>query len=191
MEQRRIFIAIDLSADARREVAGHIENLRRAHPEIKVGWERPEKLHITIKFLGGTNTSILETLESKIADIGNSRNRFRLRLSSTGVFPSRSRPRILWIGLDGDVRVASDLGKEIDDVCQGLGFELERREFRSHITIGRIRDPGRSSQVVNMHLEARIEPVEFEVSEIVTYESKLQRTGSVYSVVSAARLLGG
>ena len=50
---KRIFAAIDISEEARRKVSAYIETLRRAFPRVRIGWEKTEKLHLTLKFLGG------------------------------------------------------------------------------------------------------------------------------------------
>src|SRR5688500_3039032 len=100
MGTRRIFIAIDISERARDVCTNHIENLRRAYPRLRVGWERPEKLHITVRFLGDVDDLKVPTLQSKLGAIASRNNAFRLRLSAPGVFPSPRRPRILWIGAD-------------------------------------------------------------------------------------------
>ena len=49
---KRIFIAVDIPDEARRIIASYIEELRRRFPNARVGWERPEKLHLTLKFIG-------------------------------------------------------------------------------------------------------------------------------------------
>ena len=73
----------------------------------------------------------------------------------------------------------------IENLCRDLGYEAETRDFTPHITIGRVRPTGAPSTLVDQHLSAQIEPVEFEVSSIVIYESILERTGSVYSKVDS------
>jgi len=113
---------------------------------------------------------------------------FNLRLSNPGVFPSSSRARILWLGVDDASNITSSLYKELDAVCGGLGFKSDPRKYQPHITIGRIREPGKARELVNEHLEKQIEPVEFKVAEIVLYQSDLQPAGSVYSVVARAML---
>ncbi|MEP6704312.1 MAG: 2'-5' RNA ligase family protein [Acidobacteriota bacterium] len=55
----------------------------------------------------------------------------------------------------------------------GLGWAKETRVFRPHITIGRVRDPEEAAAIAEVHLRTKMEPVEFEVAEIVIYESKL------------------
>lgn len=190
MRGKRIFLAIDLSKKAREICAEHVEGLRTRYKEANVGWERPEKLHVTLKFLGDTAEYTLRDLEEKIAEIAAHHKPFHMTIDRTGVFPNRSRPRILWIGLRDAGSRFTEIHRSIDEACGKLGLEADRKNFTAHVTVGRIRTPGRTEDLIESHLKAQIEPVEFEVADVVIYESKLQPTGSVYTVVSKSPLLG-
>jgi 2'-5' RNA ligase len=188
MAGRRIFSAIEISEAARTACVRHIETVRQSHPNVRVGWERPEKLHITMRFLGDTSESDLEKLRVEMAEIAATSGRFRLGLSGPGLFPSRRRPRIFWIGIEDRSVAVRPIYQRIENVSRDLGYKQETRPFAPHITIGRVRQTGAPATLVDAHLSAQIEPVEFEVSSIVIYESLLQRTGSVYSKVDSFQL---
>jgi 2'-5' RNA ligase len=188
MNERRIFLAITIPDPVRNVCDRHIDYLRTAFPNVRVGWEMTEKLHVTMKFLGNTGEDTLNALETGVAEIVAKHDAFRLRLSRTGLFPRESRPRVLWIGLEDRLQAVTPLYSELESLCEGLGYPKETKAFRPHVTIGRVRDPDTASALAACHLKTKIEPVEFEVPEIVIYESKLQTTGSVYSIISTAKL---
>ena len=188
MDDKRIFIGFDLSDAAKAACSSHIDGLRQKFPEVRVGWEQPEKLHITLKFLGNTPTDIHSQLEARVNEIAEKHAPFKLRLLRSGVFPRPSRPRVLWIGTEDRPPVIQPLYGELEAACETFEYPRDEKAFRPHITIGRIRDPYAAAELAEAHLEKKIEPVEFEVSEIVIYESKLQSTGSVYSTVSRHKL---
>ena len=188
MDDRRIFLALDLSDAARAACNAHIEKLRNRFPNVRIGWETPEKLHITVKFLGNTGSGGLAKLQAGVAELAAKHESFSLRLLRTGVFPRASRPRVLWIGTEDRTGTVQPLYAELEDVCGRLGYPKDARAFRPHVTIGRVRDPYESAELSAAHLETKIEPVQFEVAELVIYESKLQPTGSVYSRVASFRL---
>ncbi len=75
----------------------------------------------------------------------------------------------------------------LETECEKIGFKKEKRIYKPHLTIARLREPQKSKNLVQNHLENKFEPVSFEVSEIVIYESKLQPTGSIYKKVSSLR----
>ena len=188
MRDRRIFLALDISDAARAVCNAHLASLRDNFPKVRAGWERPEKLHMTLKFLGDTSADLLDKLQSVISEVAREHGPFQLRLSRPGVFPSRSRPRILWIGTEDPSGAVAPLYAEVEKTCRSFGFNPDDKQFRPHITIGRIRDPHGASDLVRTHLETEVEPVGFEVADVVIYESKLQPTGSIYSAVSRAKL---
>jgi RNA 2',3'-cyclic 3'-phosphodiesterase len=188
MSDRRIFLALDISDAARAACSAHIDSLRQDVRDVRVGWEREEKLHVTLKFLGDTTSNALEELQKRISDAASQHRRFQLCLSRPGVFPSKSRPRILWIGVDDPSGSIDPLHKDIDGICRHLGFESEAKRFHPHITIGRVRELQGASEFAAVHLRTPIESVQFDVTEIVIYESKLQPTGSVYTAISRVRL---
>jgi RNA 2',3'-cyclic 3'-phosphodiesterase len=190
MRGRRIFLAIDISDEALEICAAHVTDLRSGFPEVRVGWERPEKMHVTVKFLGDTTDKILKQMEIRMGEVLRDHAPFPLALSRTGVFPNQSKPRIIWIGLTDTDRRLERLHESVDEVCGELGYEKDTKRFTPHITIGRVREPQHASSLARTHLATDIGSIEFNVSEVVIYESKLQPTGSVYSRVSSIPLLG-
>src|SRR5690242_11955886 len=140
MDGKRIFLGIDISEAARAVCASHIDVLRRNYSQVRVGWERREKLHVTLKFLGPTSGTTLAELKILIAGVTERRSPFRLQLGATGSFPERGKPRVLWVGVKGEVDKLIDLQNEVEQVCSSVGFEREPKAFHPHITIGRVRD---------------------------------------------------
>ena len=191
MQHKRIFIAIDISAEARRVCSDHIDSLRKKFHEVRVGWERPEKLHITLKFLGAVDDVLFDKLKKIISNVASHYESFHLKLSNPGVFPSPSKPRILWLGLEDSSNVCSSIYRELETACVELGFKSDERKFKPHLTVGRMREPEKARVFAREHLEREIEPVEFKVSDLVIYQSDLKPTGSVYSVAYTAKLGSG
>ncbi|CAN5604816.1 RNA 2',3'-cyclic phosphodiesterase [soil metagenome] len=181
---KRIFVAIDISVEAKRKISSYIETLRHEFPKLRVGWEKTEKLHLTLKFLGDTEESKTVELSQAIEKIARENPSFKLRILETGVFPSMSNARILWLALKDEEGSLAKINEQLESVCGKLGFAPEKRNFKPHLTIARLREPNKSKDLVEKHLNNIFETVEFEAGEIVIYESKLQPSGSIYSVVS-------
>lgn len=182
--KKRIFVAVDISDEARRKVADYIAGLKRNFPGVKVGWDRPEKLHLTLKFLGDTDETQLQKLEEICRNISTGISDLIFQISETGVFPSPRNARVLWLGVRGDLEELQKINEILETECEKIGFKKEMRTYKPHLTIGRIREPQKAKELAKTHLENNFEPVRFEVSEIVIYESKLQPTGSIYSKVA-------
>jgi RNA 2',3'-cyclic 3'-phosphodiesterase len=188
-EQKRVFIAVDISDEARRKITAYIENIKRLMPQTKIKWERSDKLHLTLKFLGDVDAERLPALENAVRTVASLHSPFNISVEGTGVFPGLKDPRILWIGIKGDQ--LTEIAGELDAACEPLGFEGEKRAFHPHLTIARVRDSRQSSEAVDAHLQNGFGPISFPVTQIAVYESQLLRTGSVYSMVSKHELRGG
>jgi RNA 2',3'-cyclic 3'-phosphodiesterase len=186
---KRVFIAIDISPEARAKVSEYIERLKRSGRDLRVGWEKPEKLHLTLNFLGDVDDHQLAGIEQAVKTVASQFAGFRSRIYGNGRFPPKGDPRILWLGLTDDgtlSKVAHALGREMAKI----GFEPEKRKFHPHLTIARLREPRRSTALAAAHTNNKFQGVDFEVKELVLYESRLHPGGSVYSRLAAFPLRG-
>ncbi|MGC2237873.1 MAG: RNA 2',3'-cyclic phosphodiesterase [Pyrinomonadaceae bacterium] len=186
--KKRIFIAVDISDEARRRAFEYSEALRREFPNLRIGWEKTEKMHLTLKFLGDINENQLKELVEIVSKTAAQISKFKLNVGETGVFPTPQNARILWLGVKDEERSLAQISEILESECENIGFPKEKRNFKAHLTIGRLREPRKSREIALKHLQNRFEPVEFEVSELVIYESKLQPNGSIYSVISKGKL---
>src|SRR5688500_6451214 len=114
MKPRRTFVAIEISDAARAVCVRHIDALRPYARNVRVGWEKPEKLHITVKFLGPTENVILRELDQGLREIASRAASFKLALAEPGIFPSLRKPRILWIGIDDKKRDAGMIAERCE-----------------------------------------------------------------------------
>ncbi len=140
---KRLFISVDISEQARNLAARYIAELRARFPEFRVGWERPEKLHLTIKFLGDTGGEQIEEISGRLAEVAGMFDPFRLRMSGNGAFPSRNDARVLWLGIDDVDSKLIQLSATLEERVASIGFEPEKRKFSAHLTIARIRELAR------------------------------------------------
>ena len=181
---KRVFIAIDIPPEARTKVAEYMDKLKEAGRALRVGWERPEKLHLTLKFLGDVDDNQLSHINDAVKKVSAEFAAFRSGIYGNGRFPPKGDPRVLWLGLTGDetfLKLAHSLDREIAKI----GFEPEKRAFHAHLTIARLREPHRSTALAATHVSNGFQLVEFDVKEIVIYESRLQPGGSAYSKLAA------
>jgi 2'-5' RNA ligase len=188
--KKRIFVAIDISDEARIKVADYIKDLRGGFSNLRVGWEKAEKLHLTVKFLGDIDSNELQNLIEAVEITAQQISNFKLQISRTGVFPSKRNARILWLGVDGEHRSLQKINDILETECRQKGFVEENRKFKAHLTIGRLREPNKSKELIDTHLNKTFAAVKFEVSEIVIYESRLQKSGSIFTKYKNINLQG-
>lgn len=185
---KRIFVAVDISREARRKVSDYIEELKTEFATVRVGWEKPEKLHLTLKFLGDTNKNQLKTISEIVGEIADQIPPFGLQIAETGGFPSAEKARILWIDAKDETGSLARINEILETKCAKIGFAKEKRNFKPHLTIARLREPEKSRRLIERHLEKEFEPVGFEVGEILIYESRLQPAGSIYEKTTSSKL---
>ena len=187
----RIFCAVDLPEDVRARVAAHISRLREAHASssLKVGWERVEKLHLTLKFLGEVEQARVEALARAATRAAEGVEKFALTLGEAGSFPASGNPRVIWLGLRDETKRLAALHERLEDECARENFPREARAFHPHITIARIRIPNAAArQLAKLHRETGFEPASFNVGEFIVMQSQFGAGGSRYIPLSRHEL---
>jgi 2'-5' RNA ligase len=98
----------------------------------------PGNYHITLKFLGGTDTETRNRLCTVADRIFF--DPFQLRLDKLGFW---RKPRILWLGAAEVPDALTRLAGDLDRVAEDCGFEPETRPYRPHVTLARkVSQPG-------------------------------------------------
>ncbi len=180
--KKRIFAAIDISGEPRQKISRFIENLRGRFPDARAGWVKAEKIHLTLKFLGEIEELQLEKFRVAIEKTSQSISKFKVQIGETGVFSSTQNARILWLGLKDEAGNLRRLNEILECECEMQGFKKERRSFKAHLTIGRLKE--KSNELVERHLSEDLQLIEFEVCGIGIYQSILQPQGSIYKIIS-------
>lgn len=184
----RLFVAVEFPQAVRRRAWRATAPLREA--DLPVKWVGPERLHLTLKFLGETDEARVPALGEALDRAAGAAGPLELRLAGVGAFPSLQAPRVLWIGVEGPPELER-LHEAVDEALAELGFERERRDFHPHVTLGRARRGhgglGRAERLVE-----RIEvDVACTADDVRLVRSVLSPEGARYSVVSSHALSGG
>lgn len=176
----RLFVAIEIPGDIRSALSALVNELRAAAPFAK--WVRADNLHVTVKFLGETETARLAQVQAALAAI-RSPQPVKLDFRGLGFFPGERRPRVFWAGMQASPNVAT-LAGDIDQAMHKLGFPLEDRAFTPHLTLARFNPPA---------LPAKLQPAvqqnqsrEFgslTAAEFQLIESTLKSTGAEYTTL--------
>jgi 2'-5' RNA ligase len=180
----RVFCAVELPYELRSRVGERLRRLRAEFPDVRASWEKPEKLHITLKFLGDVEPSRVEALSSAAARAAASLEPFGLTIEEPGAFPPHGQPRVLWLGI---VDVSGSLAlmhRSLETECAAAGFPRESRAFKPHLTLARVRSPQGARELAAAHRETPFESQRFKVSELVVMRSELGPGGSRYTPLS-------
>ncbi|HEY0005126.1 MAG TPA: RNA 2',3'-cyclic phosphodiesterase [Pyrinomonadaceae bacterium] len=184
----RVFCAIELPPHLRERAAEHSARLRAAMPEVRASWDRAEKLHLTIKFLGEIEPYRVQLLEQAAERVGSEAEPFELVLEGTGAFPPRGLPKVLWLGIKDPAGALLGLQRSLEETCAAAGFPRETRPFHPHLTLARLRTPHGARRLATLHMKTLFQPARFPVTDLLVIRSELGPGGSRYTELSRHRL---
>jgi len=177
----RAFLAIDPPEEIFREIIKIQERLKNAI-QGDIRWVRPEGMHLTLKFFGYVYESDIENISRVVKDGVANMKALLLNVRNLGAFPSVNRPRVLWLGIDGDTNALISLQVEIDAGFQEYGFKKEDRPFRPHLTLARIKEPkGLIGLAEAVKKNEDYIAGSFTVSGLTLFKSDLKPTGAIYT----------
>ena len=186
----RLFLAINLPPAVRREVVAATTELRAAVPEL--AWVTEPRLHLTLKFLGEQPASRVEAIESVLAGVAGRHRELVMTVSGVGAFPNFRRARVVWMGILQEPRLEL-LHHDIEVGCETLGFEVEGRPFRPHLTLARVRQAMPESILRTLARAAK--QIDFQTDFIVhsidLMQSDLTSSGPAYTTMVSAALRSG
>jgi 2'-5' RNA ligase len=173
----RLFAAVPIAEPGRGQIARLLAWLRES------GWPmrlvHDQGVHLTVKFFGEVPPGRLEVIEEAVRAAVPGTGALPLRLAEIGAFPDPRRPRIIWVGLEAPPALEL-LQDRLERLAEAIGFPPEGIPFRPHVTLARVREGQRLPPGALESLAGQYELVSFLASELVLYESVLDRGGPRY-----------
>jgi len=198
-ETFRSFIAVPLGESVRRLAEERICALRERPGGDGVRWVRPENLHVTLRFLGNIERSIVPELATAVHEEMAELAPFTAEIGEVRTFPpfsSKRRPRVVVLDVGPEAALA-ELASAVGRAVQRAGLDAEDRPFRPHLTLGRAKRSRRAAGFSHFFPEffpgrADLETsqgVSFEVTESVLFQSELLRSGARYTALERFPLI--
>lgn len=150
-----------------------------------------ENIHLTILFLGEISENIFQNYTINLCLLDNIiNNPFTISLKSFGVFPDIKFPRVFWVGIEDKKSNLNYIFQKIFNYSkQFLNNEFDsskNQKFFPHITIARFKQkPDIISLQKIIDKYNNFSFGEFEVKNIVLFQSELTSDGPVYSIVKS------
>ena len=183
-DMTRAFIALELPPEVI-EALGDLQSELK-NKGLKLRWVKPGNIHLTLKFLGEVSTERLRAVKSVIHRVAGSQSAFSLAAKGVGVFPSVKNARVLWSGVHGDVERLRRLHSCLDEGLAGKGFVADKRTFRGHLTLGRLKRRIDAKALASAITDCgSFASPSWTVKRLVLFKSELEPTGAVYSEISS------
>jgi len=177
----RSFLAVELPPEVLNEMSGIQERLKKTLQGY-ISWVRPTGIHLTLKFFGNIAESDIPNISQAVKNAIVNVKPFTLNVQRFWAFPDVKRPRVLWLGLDGDIDVLIRIQKEMDRGFQECGFQKEDRTFRPHLTLARVKEPkGVIGLAKIVEKSEDYKAGSFSVRGLTLFKSELTPKGVIYT----------
>ena len=186
----RSFLAFELPLEIKKIVARVSGELRQS--SLNARWVKVDNIHLTVVFMGSIETEDIPAIAQGVQEVCQIYGPFDMSLKGIGCFPNRRSPRVLWLGLDGDLEPMSDFRDALQGHLTGFGIKEEKRKFKPHLTLARFRKP-KKMDLKEDQLLSKYENISSSVcalKELILFKSDLKPTGAVYTKVEAWPLTG-
>lgn len=185
MMKKRVFIAIDLPQEVKKKFESFFEKVSQIQ-EVK--WEKLEKLHLTLVFLGRTEEEKIQTLTLLLDRIKVNYKSFTFYITpKLSAFPTISNPRVLWLPIKGEIEKLRAMTETLQKMLHDKNFQFDEREFHAHLTLGRFRSgvakwqKEKALKIIERALPK--DAIDFTVGGITLFESTLTPKGSRYTIL--------
>lgn len=183
-EQWRCFIALDLSRELRAAVSDLQHRLRSRLSTDAIRFVRSEQLHLTLKFLGNVGSGDAGALKQALESACRNAPKMKLQLDGVGCFPDFNRPSVIWVGIHGDVEKLTALAKTIGDATAAFGDHDEKRVFRPHLTIARVKNAKEGRRIGESLKSIKTAPLgEWSAARVELIRSQLSPKGAAYTTL--------
>jgi len=175
---KRLFAAVKIEPGEK--FIKSFRELRTGLGSEKIKWVEEHNIHITLKFFGETDESLIRGISGSLGKIASNTAELNFRLSGIGIFGSRYDPRVVWAGIEPPEPLAS-LMKIVQKEMEQHGFEPDRQNTVPHLTLGRIKflkDKELFKKVIDIHRDLQSDFIK--ISESILFESILRKEGPQY-----------
>ena len=186
MERLRLFVAALVPEPHLVAVDERIASFRAKLRNAR--WIPVANQHLTLKFLGSTPGDRLDAIARVCDMVAASHAPAELALGGLGGFPSRSRIRVLWVGVEDSAQLLGRIAADLDRAFEPLGYAPEDRPYTAHLTLARFKLPVPLREGLPDLDLADLE--HFVVDRIVLFRSRLSPKGARYEPLGEFPLRG-
>ena len=134
---------------------------------------------MTLRFIGEVSDDCAAQIETALLP-DFALGPFDVQWNRVGTFPGGRSPRVLWIGASRGNEKLAELAQLVEARLIPIVGPAESRPFKAHLTVGRIKEPGRFvwAEAVS---RLQLEPSATRVDHVTLYRSRLSPKGPTYT----------
>jgi 2'-5' RNA ligase len=186
----RTFIAVDLDEPVRDRLAEAVRDLLT--PDSRVRWVARDSLHVTLKFLGDLDDTLLADVCQTVRQVVATLEPADFAVRGVECIPPAGRTlRMFWAGIEDTSGGLARAHATLEPALASLGLPPDQRRFRPHVTLGRVRSARNADRLRQAAGRWRDEAFgDLRASEIVVYGSERTPSGPIYTPLTKAPLTG-
>lgn len=183
----RLFVAIELPERVKEALAREASALSRKAPHAR--WVKPEGMHLTLAFLGEQPEENLAAIKQALVRVCARHSKLELEIKGGGGFGSSKHPRVMWVGVEGQLEKLSRLQEELSAELEPLGYVPEKRAFRPHLTLARAKELKGDEKLAWCAAQlGEFDAGKLSVSGVELFQSHLSPKGARYTSLCQAPL---
>ena len=175
----KVFIGIPIDKNSQRKIKEILEPIRKSLQDVR--WVPASNRHLTLAFIGNIPGTVVENLSRLFDEAYQQETHFQYSMSLLTRFPD-SKGRIIAL-VDDPVRSLNKLFQITLKLLQRSNIEFCQKQFRPHITLGRIRRPKHVTTDIDRQINIKLN-----IAKIVLYLSTSTECGPIYTTLKQTRL---
>ena len=178
----RTFLAVEIGDEARATLTRYTQRLARALPTVR--WTTADKLHLTLAFLGELDAEQLSSASEAAFSVAAQTVPFTLALNRPGYFGPSHAPRVIWMGVGGELRALTMVQQRLARELAARSLPRDDKPFAPHLTLARIKRQVDDAALARLHaiLDGPApQPSLWPVESLAVMRSDLARDGASYT----------
>lgn len=180
----RLFVALKIPENIKEQLLNICYELV---PDASLySWVTTDRIHLTLKFIGEVEENLVLPISTELDFVKKYRS-FDFEISRFGFFFRDKSPKILWAGLHTDESIFK-LAEELNKRMEIFDIEPEKRKFKSHLTLLRIKSK-LDENVINNFNNYQFDNLKFKTNKIALIKSELSQAGAQYTEIKNYELI--
>lgn len=186
----RSFLAFEIPLELRDTVSFIYDGLKASNLDVR--WVKEENIHVTVVFMGNVKEEDIDPVSKVLERTCSKYGPFVIRVKGVGVFSSLRNPRVLWIGIEGDIERMRHFRNRLQKELRHFGIKEETKKFSPHLTVGRFKKGFNQSNRLRELIERYrdVTSPKATVKELVLFKSELRPEGAIYTKLNSWPLQG-